>query len=327
MADGAEPVSVASLYALSGLDREEVNRVKAIWPTVPDDRRQTAIRHLVEITEDNFEVDFNSIFRLGLTDQDPEVRSSAVEGLWEDDDPLLIGPLIDMLQSDPHESVRAVAASALARYVLAGELEELPAHKAEPVTTALRRTFARADESIAVRRRALEALGFLSSDEVADLIHQSYYRPDELMRVSAVFAMGRSADAKRWGQLVFEELASANPEMRFEAARASGELEYAPAVQRLTDLVEDTDDEVQRAAVYALGQIGGDKARDILVAILESDAEHLHAIAEEALDELEFKSGNLDFTLMEFDDPDEDDDDWLLDLELDEYDDDTALDD
>ena len=216
--------------------------------------------------------------------------------------------------------MRAAAAGALGRFVYAGELEDIPAHKVTPVIRALKGVFGNAAEALDVRRRALEALGFLSSEEVGGLISQGYQHADQQMRLSAVFAMGRSADDEQWGATVVKELLSSDPEMRFEAARACGELEYVPAIRGLTDLLDDVDEEVQRAAVWSLGQIGGDKARQLLTAVLESDAEHLHEDAEAALDELEFKGNNLDFTLFDFEDDDEDE--WVLDQEIDEDDED-----
>ena len=112
LVEETEPVSVASLYALSGLDRADLDKVRSAWPAIPLERRRTAIRHLVDIAEDNFEVDFNSIYRLGLVDVDPDVRAAAIDGLWEDGDPVLIAPFIKLLQSDATEKVRVAAASA-----------------------------------------------------------------------------------------------------------------------------------------------------------------------------------------------------------------------
>jgi HEAT repeat protein len=314
--DEAEPISVAGLYALSGLDRASLDQVRAVWGALPADRRQAAMRHLVDITEDNFEVDFSPIYRLGLNDQDPAVRTAAIEGLWEDDDAALITPILKLL-TDPAESVRGAAAGALGRFVYAGELEDIPASKVAPVTKALKAAYANPAEALEVRRRALEALGFLGYAEVGDLIRQGYQHTEQPMRLSAVFAMGRSADDEQWGEIVVRELDSRDPEMRFEAARACGELEYVPAVRRLGELLDDVDENVQQAAVWSLGQIGGDKARQLLQAVLESDAEHLHEDAEAALDELEFKGNNLDFTLMDFED-DDDEEEWVLDQDLDD---------
>jgi HEAT repeat protein len=112
------------------------------------------------------------------------------------------------------------------------------------------------------------------------------------MRVSAIFAMGRSADA-RWAPQVKQELFSPNSEMRYEAARACGELQLSDTVTELRELAEDVDPEVQEAALWALGQIGGDKARQILERYCASDSEAIRTAAEAALDELEFLHGDL----------------------------------
>ncbi len=317
--DETEQVSVSDLYSLSGLERPDLEKVRSTWPTIPAERRATAMRHMVEIAEDNFEVDFGSIYRIGLGDQEASVKVAAIEGLWEEADPALIIPLIKLMQSDEAEIVRASAAGALGRFVYAGEVEDIPAAKASPAVDALKATFAKADETIEVRRRALEALGFLGYNEVGELIQQGYQDANPRMRHSAVFAMGRSLD-DRWGETVEKELDSSDPEMRFEAARACGELEYAPALGRLTDLIDDVDEDVQRASVWALGQIGGDGARAILLNVLDSNATHLHAETEEALDELEFKSGTLDFPMFDFDE-DDTGEEWVLDEDLDDEDD------
>ena len=320
LAEVDEPISVAGLYALSNTDKAQIEQVKTIWNTLPDDRRAAIMRHLVEIGEENFETDFNAVFRLGLIDSDPTVRVAAINGLWEEaEDPGLITPLLNLLQTDENDLVRAAAASALAQFVYAGELDELPADKVKPILTALKATFRNALEPIEVRRRALEALGYLGDDEVHQMIAQAYQHNTDLMRQSALFAMGRSLDAERWGATVIAELTAPEPEMRYEAARAAGEMECTPAVKALGDLLEDVDEDVQLMTVWALGQIGGDKAKKLLLAVMDSDADHLYEVAEDALAELEFKTDNLDFSLFDFDD---DEEDWVLDAEPDEDEDD-----
>ncbi len=315
-----EPISVAALYALSGLDKNQLEQVKSIWNTLPADRRVAAMQHLVELGDDTFEVDFNALFRMGLYDADPAVRAVAISGLWEDDDPALIAPLLNLLQADDSEAVRAAAASVLGHYVYEGELEELDEAKVKPVVAALKAAYRDVAQPIEVRRRALESLGFLGDDDTSQLITQAYHHANDRLKLSAVFAMGRSLDAERWGSIVVEELTASDPEMRYEAARAAGELEYAPAVRKLGELLDDVDEEVQLVTVWSLGQIGGEKARQLLMAVLDSDAEHLHEEAEDALAELEFKADNLDFTMFDFED--EDEADWVLDENPNDEDDD-----
>jgi HEAT repeat protein len=315
-----EPVSIAGLYALSSLDKAQLEQVKALWVTLPADRRAATMQHLVEIGDTTFEVDFNAIFRVGLNDPEPDVRAAAVSGLWEDVDPALIAPLLNLLQADESDAVRAAAASVLGRYVYEGELEEIDEEKVQPVVTALKAIYRDVAQPIEVRRRALESLGFLGDADTSQLITQAYHHANDRLKLSAVFAMGRSLDAERWGSIVLDELAAPSPEMRFEAARAVGELEYAPAVRKLGELLEDVDEEVQLVAVWSLGQIGGEKAKQFLLAVLESDAEHLHEEAEDALAELEFKGDHLDFAMFDFDDDDEEE--WVLDADFDAEDED-----
>jgi len=113
------------------------------------------------------------------------------------------------------------------------------------------------------------------------------------MRISAVFAMGRSVD-KVWSDAVLKELSSTNPAMRYEAARACGELEVNDAVPALVQLIADPDREVQAAAIAALGQIGGPRARRALERCLRSADEVVSMAAEDALGDLELGQQPLD---------------------------------
>lgn len=319
LANPDEEISIAGLYTLSDLDKAQLAQVQTVWTTLPAERRAATMRHLVEIGEASFETDFSAMCRLGLSDPDPQTCAAAINGLWEAAEASLIPVLLKHLQST-EEVVRAAAAGALGRYIFAGEIEEMPEAKVKPAITALKALYQNNAETTEVRRRALESLGFLSDDDTARLISLAYHSSEERLRLSAVFAMGRSLDTERWGAIVLEELTAPDSEMRYEAARAVGELEYPPAVKRLAGLLEDTDEEVQLITVWALGQIGGEKARQLLIAVLESDVEYLHEEAEDALAELEFKGDNLDLGMFDFDD--DDDDEWVLDESLDEDDDD-----
>lgn len=120
-----ELLNVRHLYALSGLTRAQFERFRQIWPTIEPRRRQSVMRSLAELTEQSFEVNFDPIFILALGDEDSEVRAAAIEGLWENEDQALIGPLVHLLRADEATYVRAAAAIALGRFVLLGELEEI----------------------------------------------------------------------------------------------------------------------------------------------------------------------------------------------------------
>jgi HEAT repeat protein len=109
------------------------------------------------------------------------------------------------------------------------------------------------------------------------------------------------------------ELGSIEPEMRFEAARAAGELELREAGPALAELLEDGDNQVREAAIWSLGQIGGEYARRTLTDLLKnSDDEEEQDFIQEALDNLAFTDEVNAFSLLELGD-DHDDDGYAID--------------
>lgn len=298
-----EPLNVRYLYELSGMTYAQLEGFRQVWPGIELSRRRQVIRNLVELTEHSFEVNFDPIFLLAMGDEDSQVRVAAIEGLWENEDQALIGPLVHLLRADESLSVRAAAAIALARFVLLGELEEIDRAPAMLAEEALLETIRDAEEDLEVHRRAVEAIAYSGEVGVREIIEAAYYDEDEKMQASALFAMGRSADPY-WRKVLLQELDNPNPELRFEAARACGELESALAVSRLAQMaLDDEDREVQQAAVWALGRIGGREARETLEACYESDDEVLSQAAADALDEMDLLGEGVSVPL--YDDFDE----------------------
>jgi HEAT repeat protein len=222
----------------------------------------------------------------------------SIEGLWEDEEVTLVAPLVRALRHDEGMSARAAAATSLGRFALLAELEELDERHAKLVRGALLESVHNDDEHLEVRRRAVESIAYLGEDCVREIIAAAYEEPDESMRISAVFAMGRSADAV-WSDIVQEELSSSVPAMRYEAARACGELEVKEAVTALIQLVSDPDREVQFAAMAALGQIGGQRARQVLERCARSADDVVQLVAEDALAELELGARPLDLFIYD----------------------------
>jgi HEAT repeat protein len=233
-----------------------------------------------------------------LQDEDAEVRACCIDGLWEDESPGLVNPLLTLLSVDPSVAVRAAAATSLGRFVLLAELGELDEELGRKILEKLRKLIEDPHETLEVRRRVLEAMSYSGTKGVPEVIREAYRHPAEKMRVSAIFSMGRSADPA-WGSTVIGELSSANPEMRYETARACGELELTEAVSDLIRLIGDRDREVQQAAISALGKIGGREARRALRLCCESGDEVVAPAADEALGALELASGTFGFRLYE----------------------------
>ncbi len=301
LGDKRATLSSLVLYALSAPSSEESRIFRRQWPTLPVERRRQIVTALAENAEANFELDFNALFRVTMEDEDEQVRTASVEGLWEDEGVTLIAPLVHLLRKDKSASPRAAAAASLGRFVLLGELEELEERYSKLVRGALLEAVADREEVLDVRRRAVESIAYWDEPCVHDIIAAAYQEPAEPMRISAVFAMGRSADPD-WSETVRGELHNANPAMRYEAARACGELEAKAAVPELIRLVSDPDREVQFAAVGALGQIGGEKAKRVLERCARSADEAMRLAAEDALAELELGRQPLDLLVLGLDD-------------------------
>ncbi len=307
LANEKHPPSKEDLYAVSDLGGKQLQQFAAGWRRLSAARRLRLLTEMGGLADDHVEFNYHAIARAVLEDEDDKVRAAAIHNLWEDQNADLIGPFVKALTKDKSAMVRAAAASALGIYVYQGETEELPPAKAKEVEDILLEVFGGGD-TIEVRRRALEAVSFSSRREVTAAIAAAYETGPELMRVSALYAMGRSLDGERWGRTVLDELTGGNPILRFEAARAAGELQLEEALLPLGELLDDDDREVQEASIWALGEIGGREAERLLEKRLETADEELAELIEDALAEAEFMDGMSFVGLVDVGD-DEDDED------------------
>jgi len=282
-----KPMAVSKLANLSDLSLEEADVFSREWPGIDVARRRQTVGQLVELAEDNFELDFDDVFRSCLTDADGEVRVKAIEGLWACEERSLIDQLVSLLLEDIEHSVRAAAADGLGRFAMLAELGKLPESDAEKVEEALLSAFNNENEQLNVRRRVLEAISPLSKPQVEEMIRLAYRSDSTEFQVSAVYAMGRNCNPG-WLPVLLKELRSPNPQLRFEAVRACAELETEEAVPHLIELTRDGDAEVQISAIEALGQIGGSEAREGLQRCLDSSEEPIRQASQDALEEMGF---------------------------------------
>ncbi len=278
------PLTAQAIYGLSDLSDEDLNQLRASWGAIPVERRLLLVRRLVEVAETNFEMDFAAVTRLALTDLDDEVREVAVEATWTDESPDMLRRLMTLASGDSSEGVRAAAASALGRFILEGELGKFDPGLARQAENIAIKLYQDENEDVDVRRRALEAIANSGRSGVTDMIEEAYQDDNPRMRTSAIFAMGRSCDS-RWSSVVLRELISENPEMRFEAARAAGELELRESAPYLADLLQESDREIMLMAIWALGEIGGAEAQRLLEDMIETADEAGDEDLVEALEE------------------------------------------
>ncbi len=290
-------------YGLAHLDAYEIASLKPVWESLSSEYRSRLLIDLTEASELNFELDYHSLGILSLDDPEASVRAAAIDLLWEDQTSNLLSKLVDMAQFDDAANVRAAAASALGRFILLGEYEELPERETMLAQDAAINLLTNDDEEIEVRRRALEAIANSSHEIVHDAILDAYQGSEHLMKVSAVFAMGRSCD-RVWERAVLREIGNPDAEIRYEAAKAAGELELKAAIPTLGRIAAYDDREIREVAVWSLGEIGGREATRILTALAEDAQESGDSVFLEAVEEA-LGNASLIGDNLEFEDEDE----------------------
>jgi len=284
--DEGQPFPARYLHRFSDLPPADLKILFKVWPKVSPQRKHTLLEDLEYLAETDTLTCFDDLAHPLLTDPDAPVRVLAIRLLFECEDKKLVPIYLDILKHDENIEARAAAANILGLFVYLGELEEIPAEIHHAIEEQLLEAATSAKETL-VRRRALESLGYSGREQVIPLIEAAYRDRNPDWVVSALFAMGRSAD-ERWKKQVLSKLHDPDEDIRSEAVRTAGELELGPARSILLDLLEDEEDlELRREIIWALSKIGGEGVRDRLEELfdLETDDEEAEFI-EEALDNL-----------------------------------------
>lgn len=291
-------LAIRPLYYLSDMAEEDRLEFEGRWLATDEERRREIIRHLADISEEDFIVDFQPVFTFCLADPNPAVRIASLDGLWDTTNVRLIEPMLDMLKNDPVPEVQAAAAGALAHYLQLSAWGEVKGVPVDDIYEALLAAFQDPRSILILRRVSLEALGSVSSAEVNKAIEDSYESPERELQLSALFAMGNSADP-RWLPIITDEMESPYEEVRQEAVRAAGNIGDSQSIPRLAELAYDDDEDVAQAAIEALGEIGGDQVQDILLEMSEDpDLENLDTVIMEALEDASWNTLDLQFGLF-----------------------------
>lgn len=307
-----EQLPIHLLYRLSDLSEADFAQFRRQWAGVDEDRRVALVRHMADIAEDNYLIDFSPVFTYLFADPAASVRAAALDGVWDAESPQIIQPIIGMLQRDPDTGVRAAAARALAHYILLAEWEQIDSALSEPIVEALLAEYDRPTTPPEVKRAALESVSSAAHPRIAGLINDAYEEGSDDLQLSAIFAMGNTAD-ESWLPILEHELGSPSADFRAEAARACGMIGAPAAIEMLEQLLSDEELEVGLAAVYALGQIGGEQAFELLSRMADDpDYEEYCDAIDEALEEMEWMDSAFDLltfpSLEDEDDADNDDD-------------------
>lgn len=296
------------LRGFSDLTHRNIKDLLLVWETLPESRKISILEDLDDLIEKDTLVNFDELAKSVITDPSAKVRVAALDLLWECEEPRIIPLLLQLLDQDPDEAVRASSASLLGRFVLLGELDAISEKLKDEIVNRLI-DINQSKELPRVKQRALESLGYSSHPQVSELIRNAYDSKDMPWVTSALCAMGRSAD-EQWAAMIQESITSQDPEVQYEAVRAAGELELASARESLLALLDEEieDTETRLAVIWSLSQIGGDEVKEKFEALLSraNDDEEIDWI-EKALENLEL-SGSGGMEMLDFS-PEEDEED------------------
>ena len=322
--DNEKPFPARLVYRLSDITPEESSSLKSAWGKAELLRRRAVMEDVQNMGEDDTLLDFSEVGKLALKDADGYIRQLAVRTLAEYEMAEMLPDFLYLVEHDADEQVRAACASALGVFVYLGEIEEISQKKWRKTEESLLRVHRSSDTAL-VRRKALEALGYSSQDEMIPLIEQAYAQGQREWLLSALIAMGRSSNAV-WNTRVTAMLEDRRADVRAEAATAAGELGIRSASRRLMELLEDAHEDVRAAAIWALSEVGGEGVRSRLEAMQEdTDDEDEADLIESALENLSFTEDFQQFAILDVDEPDNAEDDDYLDE--DDYDEDDLLND
>ena len=317
--DSKKDIPHHHLSHYSDLDPKSLQLFMDVWPSVKPNRKLLLLDELVSHLNSDTLVSYEEIGKALLYDSDGEVRARAIALLAESNDPKLVSQLVDIFLNDADLAPRMEAANLLGEFVLLGELEELDEDKKSQVEDALIAVI-RSEDNPALRKRALEALGYSSRDEMVNIIETAFHREEAGWVASALRAMGRSHD-NQWNDDVVSKLLEDDPRIRFAAAEAAGELAIQEAGPILLQMLEDEeeDDDVVSAAIWSLSQIGGEDARIYIVNLIEqTEDEDLVEFLEDALENLDFNEELDKFDLLSLNEDDLEDLDEIDELEEEE---------
>ncbi|MCL2474783.1 MAG: HEAT repeat domain-containing protein [Chloroflexi bacterium] len=276
----------SELATLSDLSTENIIQVRIAWEFLPAERKRSIAERLTELADSNTTLSFDNLFRFMLNDKDEQTKILAIRGLWENEQPSLLEPLVRLMEKDRSQEVRAEAAAALGKYALLVELGQLREAFAVRLTNALYKILEDPTENTLVKARALESIAPISCEKVTEVIKQAYVSGNKKLKIAAIYAMGKSAKLM-WLPVIVTELTSEEPEERYEAITACGEMEDEGAVSYLRQCVHDDDLEVRLAIVEALRKIGGREAKILLNEMVVDDNESVSGAVKEAILEMD----------------------------------------
>ena len=298
--DENKPFDLQFLQFFSDISYDDLKKVKKVWSKVTQQRKVSLLQELENLMRIDTLISCDDFGVFALDDEDPVIKSQAINLLWECVDQNLATRFMSLLLEDKDPALSASAASGLGKFVLLGELDEIPQDLSKKIQNTLVEKYVSSSDQ-QLKQSILESLGYISSPQINDFITEAIKRPEKEWVLSALFAISRSAN-ENWSKIILKKLDDLDPDVQLEAIKAAGELEIADAKETIIELLESSspEEEIHLQAIWSLSMIGGNDIQVLFQKMIDSsDSEKEAAMLEMAMDNLELTNSFEEFNLYE----------------------------
>jgi len=298
--DENKPFDLQFLQFFSDISYDDLKKVKKVWSKVTQQRKVSLLQELENLMRIDTLISCDDFGVFALDDEDPVIKSQAINLLWECVDQNLATRFMSLLLEDKDPALSASAASGLGKFVLLGELDEIPQDLSKKIQNTLVEKYVSSSDQ-QLKQSILESLGYISSPQINEFITEAIKRPEKEWVLSALFAISRSAN-ENWSKIILKKLDDLDPDVQLEAIKAAGELEIADAKETIIELLESSspEEEIHLQAIWSLSMIGGNDIQVLFQKMIDSsDSEKEAAMLEMAMDNLELTNSFEEFNLYE----------------------------
>lgn len=276
------------LHTFTDLTTAQQKRLAEIWERIDPVRRLNLFEDLGALAQRDYVLDFSSVARMGLDDEEGAIRMAAIYMLTDCQDKPFARRMLKTALEDPDEDVQCAAINVLSQYVLDLEYGNKTPVSGEQIIQTLEKLII--SEKKRVRLDAMEALAFTDHQAVAPLIRKALDSAENEQVISALCAIEHTLD-NGWDDTVLELLESDDADVKISAVRAAGELqirEALPFFYHVISQFDTQDQDLVMACVWAVSEIGDHDSAEVLDAL--SDAargeDELEELIDEAIDNL-----------------------------------------
>lgn len=296
--DIGQPLPKEYLRTFSDISRSDLKAIRKNWEDIPAERKITLLTDLAVLMKEDTLILCDEFGKFALEDNNPTIRSRAIELLWECEEPNLARKYLNLLQHDPSIEVRIASASALGKFLLLGELDEIREDLSKTIMNTLLKIY-QSGISEQLDLEILKSIGYSGDPRIIKKISDAFKRNSRDWQLAAIIAMGRSADP-RWESEILNHIHDTHLPTQVAAIRAAGELNLKAARPELLEIFERVpeEDSLLYEIILALSKLGGSEARDALENRLAatSDEEEIE-ILQLALDTIDFEAELPDLDL------------------------------